>query len=205
MMASMGASNENVAPKVLNQVLKQLAHLQETKLDGIRYLANDDNPLDIQAEMEGPEETPYHGGVFRLKLTLGSDFPAQPPKAFLLTKIFHPNVSPTGEVCVNTLKRDWKPTEWSIPNILQVIRCLLIVPFPESALNEEAGKLFMESYEDYADHARMMTKVHAQRPDKLRRGDSESTGGEATPTDAADKADGKRPEKAKTRKTLKRL
>jgi ubiquitin-conjugating enzyme E2 S len=198
----MGPSNENVAPRVLNQVLKQLAVLGETKLDGIRYLANDENPLDIQAEMEGPEQTPYEGGVFRLKLTLGSDFPAQPPKAFLLTKIFHPNISQTGEVCVNTLKRDWQPNNWSIPNILQVIRCLLIVPFPESALNEEAGKLFMESYEEYAEHARMMTTIHAQRPAPARQATAES---DAPAEKAEGQPEAKRPEKAKARKTLKRL
>jgi ubiquitin-conjugating enzyme E2 S len=198
-------SNENVAPKVMNQVLKQLAGLQESKLDGIRYLQNDEDPLDIQAELEGPDETPYAGGVFRLKLTLGSDFPAQPPKAYLLTKIFHPNIAPTGEVCVNTLKKDWQPTNWSIPNILQVIRCLLIVPFPESALNEEAGKLFMESYEEYADHARMMTQVHAQRHAPARLPAAE---GLSPPSDpVAEKADSnaKRNEKPKSRKTLKRL
>ena len=33
--------------------------------------------------------------------------------------------------------------------MLQVVRCLLINPFPESALNEEAGKDFMEDYEEY--------------------------------------------------------
>jgi ubiquitin-conjugating enzyme E2 S len=201
-------SNENVAPKVMNQVLKQLAGLQESKLDGIRYLQNDENPLDIQAELEGPDETPYAGGVFRLKLTLGSDFPAQPPKAYLLTKIFHPNIAPTGEVCVNTLKRDWQPTNWSIPNILQVIRCLLIVPFPESALNEEAGKLFMESYEEYADHARMMTQVHAQRHAPARLPAARPAEGLSPPSDpVAEKADSnaKRNEKPKSRKTLKRL
>ena len=200
-------SNENVAPKVMNQVLKQLAGLQESKLDGIRYLQNDENPLDIQAELEGPDQTPYEGGVFRLKLTLGSDFPAQPPKAYLLTKIFHPNIAPTGEVCVNTLKRDWQPTNWSIPNILQVIRCLLIVPFPESALNEEAGKLFMESYEEYADHARMMTQVHAQRPAPARQpAAARPAEANSPPSDpVAEKADAKRNEKPKPRKTLKRL
>ena len=41
------------------------------------------------------------------------------------------------------------------------VRCLLIEPFPESALNEEAGKLLMEDYEAYAKHARLMTSVHA--------------------------------------------
>jgi ubiquitin-conjugating enzyme E2 S len=38
---------------------------------------------------------------------------------------------------------------------------LLIVPFPESSLNDEAGKLFMDSYEEYANRARIMTEVHA--------------------------------------------
>jgi ubiquitin-conjugating enzyme E2 S len=200
-------SNENVAPKVMNQVLKQLAGLQESKLDGIRYLQNDENPLDIQAELEGPDQTPYEGGVFRLKLTLGSDFPSQPPKAYLLTKIFHPNIAPTGEVCVNTLKRDWQPTNWSIPNILQVIRCLLIVPFPESALNEEAGKLFMESYDEYADHARMMTQVHAQKQAPARQPTAPRQAESPTSDPVAEKADSnaKQKEKPKSRKTLKRL
>jgi len=80
---------------------------------------------------------------------IDNDFPAKPPKGYMLTKIFHPNVSSVGEICVNTLKRDWDPANWSLAHIFQIIRCLLIVPFPESALNEEAGRLFMESYDDY--------------------------------------------------------
>lgn len=106
--------------------------------------------------------TPYDGGVFRCILKLESEFPAKPPKGYFLTKIFHPNVSDKGEICVNTLKRDWDPTNWSIRNILQVIRCLLIVPFPESSLNEEAGKLFMENYEEYAKQAKIYTTVYAK-------------------------------------------
>ena len=53
--------------------------------------------------------TPYANGHFRVKLVLGKEFPSAPPKGFFLTKIFHPNVSPQGEICVNTLKKDWKP------------------------------------------------------------------------------------------------
>ena len=53
--------------------------------------------------------TPYAGGHFRVKVVLGKDFPSGPPKGFFLTKIFHPNVSHAGEICVNTLKKDWKP------------------------------------------------------------------------------------------------
>jgi ubiquitin-conjugating enzyme E2 S len=44
------------------------------------------------------------------------------------------------------------------------VRCLLIEPFPESALNEQAGKLLLENYEDFARHARLYTSIHALRP-----------------------------------------
>ena len=61
---------------------------------------------------------------------------------------------------MNTLKKDWK-NDLGIGHVLQVVRCLLINPFPESALNEEAGKLFMEDYDTYFKKARMFTEVHA--------------------------------------------
>lgn len=131
--------------------------------------------------------TPYAAGAFRVKLILGKDFPQTPPKAFFLTKIFHPNVASNGEICVNTLKKDWKP-DLGLKHILlvsaipygmiildipnanislffpsgQTIKCLLIVPNAESALNEEAGKMLLERYDDYSQRARMMTEIHAQ-------------------------------------------
>lgn len=42
------------------------------------------------------------------------------------------------------------------------MKCLLIVPNAESALNEEAGKLLLEHYDDYSSRAKMMTEIHAQ-------------------------------------------
>lgn len=59
------------------------------------------------------------GGIFKVKLTLGKGFPVEPPKAYFLTKIFHPNVAQSGEICVNTLKKDWK-SDLGIKHILLV-------------------------------------------------------------------------------------
>jgi ubiquitin-conjugating enzyme E2 S len=71
-------------------------------------------------------------------------------------------VSNQGEICVNTLKRDWK-SDLGIKHILIVIKCLLIVPNAESALNEEAGKMLLERYDSYCERAKMMTEIHAKR------------------------------------------
>jgi len=65
------------------------------------------------------EETPYSGGVFHVKLILSQDFPSSPPRGFFLTKIYHPNVSSNGDICVNTLKKDWN-AEVTLIHILQV-------------------------------------------------------------------------------------
>jgi ubiquitin-conjugating enzyme E2 S len=63
---------------------------------------------------------------------------------------------------VNTLKRDWNPAKWSLRHIFEVIKCLLIVPFPESSLNEEAGREFMHDYESFCQHAQVYTEIHAR-------------------------------------------
>jgi hypothetical protein len=41
------------------------------------------------------------------------------------------------------------------------------VPFPESALNEEAGKAFMDDYEEYAKHAKLITELYAMPKEKM--------------------------------------
>jgi len=116
--------------------------------------------LDVTGIIEGPDGTPYAGGYFRVKFKFTEEFPAAPPKCWFATKIFHPNVGANGEICVNTLKKDWKST-YGIGHILVTVKCLLIYPNPESALDEEAGKLLLENYSSYCDRAKLITSVHA--------------------------------------------
>jgi len=85
---------------------------------------------------------------------------------------------------------------------------LMINPFPESALNDEAGKLFMEAYDEYCKKARMYTEVHARPSSK-----KADASGEGEPTDGEEVAkrqkpvDNKAAEKRRMekKKSLKRL
>lgn len=139
----------------------EVKQLIKKPIEGIEYIEGDDNSIsEVHCYISGPKDTPFYGGKFRVKLVLQNDYPASPPRGFFLTRIYHPNVATNGDICVNTLKKDWKP-EVTLGHIFQVIRCLLIIPFPESSLNDEAGKLFMDNYDDFARRARIMTEVHA--------------------------------------------
>lgn len=53
-----------------------------------------------------------------------------------------------------------RPSPLTLVLCPQTIKCLLIHPNPESALNEEAGRLLLENYEEYAARARLLTEIH---------------------------------------------
>lgn len=146
----------------IKSLTKEFAYLSAQPPEGIKLLLNDGNISEIQAWIQGPDGTPFSGGSFKVKLILPSEFPSVPPKGFFITKIFHPNVSKVGEICVSTLKKDWKK-ELGIGHVLLTIKCLLIAPNAESALNEEAGRLLLEDYNAYAKHAQLMTTIHANQ------------------------------------------
>ncbi|KAH9298823.1 hypothetical protein KI387_030505, partial [Taxus chinensis] len=104
------SSYENLPPKVIKELAKELKSLADAPPEGIRVLMNDDSLSAIFADIDGPAGTPYEGGLFHIKLILSHDFPLSPPKGYFMTKLFHPNIANNGEICVNTLKKDWKPT-----------------------------------------------------------------------------------------------
>lgn len=234
--------NENISPSVLNRLIKEVKEYTKNPVSDIVLQVNEANVTDIRADLQGPgsahthassyrlvpsglttrvggvyaAETPYQGGVFRMKLLFGPDFPAAPPKGYFITPIFHPNVSKAGEICVNTLKKDWK-SDCKLSHILMVVRCLLIEPNPESALNEEAGRLFMEDYDSYSQRARLLTSIHAIKepeagtsasPVEFSDGDAGTkSSGAPTSSKTSGKEDGPAADKKKMEKkrSLKRL
>jgi len=161
------SSRDDLHPQVFRRVAKEMRTLVKEPIDGIQLSSDEETLAEINAEIKGPEGTPYEGGTFRVKLVLGSTFPQQPPKGYFLTPIFHPNVDQTkGEICVNTLKKDWS-SDHKLKHVLIVIRCLLIHPNPDSALNEEAGRLLHESYKEFFARAALYTQIHAIKKKEL--------------------------------------
>jgi ubiquitin-conjugating enzyme E2 S len=93
-----------------------------------------------------------------------------------------------------------------IKHILLTVKCLLIVPNPESALNEEAGKMLLERYEDYCSRARLFTDLYAKQARSSRADECSSGAGDQAPLakrPATDKLLDKK--KKDKKKVLKRL
>jgi ubiquitin-protein ligase len=115
-----------------------------------------------------PREGLYAGGTFRIELdvTHVPEYPDKPPKAKMLTKMWHVNVS-NESICHNYLKADAAANGDYTPvlGMQGVINGLLTLFFglenPDDPLNLEAAKQYTEDHEGYCKRAREWTAKYA--------------------------------------------
>jgi ubiquitin-conjugating enzyme E2 N len=86
------------------RIIKETERLVNEPVQGISATPHDDNLRYFDVTIDGPSQSPYEGGVFKLELFLPDDYPMTPPKVRFLTKIYHPNIDRLGRICLDVLK-----------------------------------------------------------------------------------------------------
>eukprot|EP01120_Amphizonella_sp_Union-15-10_P008187 TRINITY_DN288_c0_g1_i1.p1 TRINITY_DN288_c0_g1~~TRINITY_DN288_c0_g1_i1.p1 ORF type:complete len:148 (-),score=20.52 TRINITY_DN288_c0_g1_i1:188-631(-) len=85
------------------------------------------------ASILGPDSTPYAGGVFFLDIMFPYDYPFKLPKVHFTTKVYHPNISEGGHICMDILKEQWSPA-LTISRVLLSMSSLLNDPNPKDPM-----------------------------------------------------------------------
>ena len=122
--------------------------MTDNNIDNNRILSVnivDDNFSKINVVCLGPKYSPYEEMIINLQIDIPIDYPNKPPHIKSLNKIYHSNITyETGAICLDILKDNWRPI-YTLLYILMSIQLLLNDPNPESPLNPEAAKLYIES------------------------------------------------------------
>merc|ERR1711872_1211999 len=79
-----------------------------------RPMKKGDGTMDLmlwEFGIPGKKGTPWEGGLYKGKIIFKEDFPTTPPKVQFVPPLFHPNVYPSGTVCLSILdeEKDWRP------------------------------------------------------------------------------------------------
>ncbi|KAI0473255.1 ubiquitin carrier protein [Xylariaceae sp. FL0804] len=110
----------------------------------------------------GKEKTLWEGGIFKMTMTFPDEYPTKPPKCKFTPPLFHPNVYPSGTVCLSILNEDegWKPAI-SVKQICLGVQDLLDNPNPESPAQAEAYNLFKRDRDEYNRKVKRTVKENA--------------------------------------------
>ena len=100
---------------MINQTYHDVNYLL---VEGISVTPDEKNFRHLFAKIAGPSNSPYEGGIFDLEVFLPEDYPMGPPKILFRTNIYHPNINKLGQICLDTLKKNWAPS-------LQIVKVLL--------------------------------------------------------------------------------
>ncbi|KAK7206332.1 ubiquitin-conjugating enzyme/RWD-like protein [Myxozyma melibiosi] len=122
---------------------------------------DEDNFFEWECLIQGPEDTPFEGGVFPATLTFPKDYPLSPPTMKFTCEMFHPNVYKDGTVCISILhppgddpnmyesaSERWSPIQ-SVEKILISVMSMLAEPNDESGANIDACKVWRNDRAEY--------------------------------------------------------
>lgn len=112
------------------------------------------------AMIMGPTDSPFTGGIFKLEIHFPTDYPFKAPKVVFLTKIYHPNISPQGAICLDILKDQWSPAI-TVSKLLLSICSLLTDPNPADPLMPDIADLYTKDRAGYEETAREWTRRFA--------------------------------------------
>jgi ubiquitin-protein ligase len=159
-------------------VKKVLAELRHVAASDTRVWLNDGRGVHLfpaegdltqwRALVEGPEGSPFEGGVFSLVVRIPECYPMRPPSIRFETPVYHCNVSESGTICLGLLQGDWSPT-LSVPKAIEAVRYMLKDPDTDNALRQWIAELTMASKTSggtdtrYVDEARRHTQKEAAK------------------------------------------
>lgn len=118
---------------------------------------SDENLFIWNASIFGPDDTPWEGGIFSLRLTFTDRYPEKPPKVRFVSEVFHPNVYSDGSICLDTLQDAWKPIH-NVCTVLTSVQSLLTDPNCASPANPEAANLYNSDRTAYNKRVRRLAQ-----------------------------------------------
>ncbi|KAG0071965.1 Ubiquitin-conjugating enzyme E2 D2 [Linnemannia elongata] len=144
----------------LHRINKELDDITTHPTLSCTAAPTDDDMFHWRATINGPEGSPYAGGVFSLDIIFQEAYPDIAPKVTFITKIYHPNISRNGIIDLDIFEDKWSP-HISMSEILLLICSLLTNPNLDEPLVPEIAHIYMTDRNQYDSNAREWTRNYA--------------------------------------------
>ncbi|XP_060599817.1 ubiquitin-conjugating enzyme E2 N [Ruditapes philippinarum] len=143
------------------RIIKETQRLMQEPVPGIQARPDESNARYFHVIVNGPAESPYENGTFKLELFLPEEYPMSAPKVRFMTKIYHPNIDKLGRICLDILKDKWSPA-LQIRTVLLSIQALLSAPNPDDPLANDVAEQWKNNEAKAIQTAKEWTEQYAR-------------------------------------------
>ena len=143
------------------RLVKEYQEILESPVENCNLALINDDIYNWEGVLFGPEGTPYENGLFYLNVNFPKEYPYVPPNIYFKTKIYHPNISHNGVICLDILKGEWSPV-LTISKVMISLSSLLSDPNPDDPLVLEIAKEMKTDISLFNKKARKYTKDFAK-------------------------------------------
>ncbi|KAK6874304.1 Ubiquitin-conjugating enzyme E2 5 [Candida tropicalis] len=136
----------------------------------------DDSIQQFFVIFHGPPDTPYEGGVWKIRVELPDQYPIKSPSIGFTNKIYHPNIDEgSGSVCLDVINQTWSPM-FGLLNIFEnFLPHLLRYANPSDPLNTEASNLMTKDESRYNETVKKYVQQYAKNnPDVIGKDEDEN-------------------------------
>lgn len=149
-------------------LIKEVAELEANLPCTCKVNFPDPNKLHYFQLTVSPDESYYKGGKFQFEIEVPEAYNMVPPKVKCLTRIWHPNITETGEICLSLLREHsidgtgWAPTR-TLKDVVWGLNSLFtdLLNF-DDPLNIEAAEHHLRDKEEYRNKVEDYIKRYAR-------------------------------------------
>ena len=139
------------------QFKKETADFKQSMIPQAKLIFNDNDIMNFKIEYTPEKDSFWYPGSYQFTFTIADDYPFSPPKVLCQTKIYHPNIDFQGNVCLNILKEDWKPT-LNMAAVAAGVYFLLYDPNPKDPLNHAAADVMRDNMDEFIQNVKKSLK-----------------------------------------------
>nr|XP_043630671.1 ubiquitin-conjugating enzyme E2-23 kDa [Erigeron canadensis] len=147
--------------------------MKRREMDLMNLMMNDykveipnDDTREFFVLLHGPRDSPYCGGVWKVRVELPNAYPYSSPSIGFVNKIYHPNIDfASGTVCLDVINQAWSAM-FDLNHVFEIfLPQLLMVPNPLDPLNEEAAEFLLRDKTAYEEKVKEYCGRYAKPED----------------------------------------